>query len=182
MSILLTCILIFFARICDVTIGTLRIIFVSRGMRYFASLLGFFEILLWIIVVAKVMGNENSIFVYLAYAAGFSVGNFIGITIENKIALGSMIVRVITRKEAAVLVKALRDSGYLVTNIKAEGRDGAVEVIFSVLKRKYLNSFLDIVNRYNPNAFYTVEDVRQINAPYYDKGLKRFGRAIAKKK
>lgn len=182
MSILLTCLLVFFARICDVTIGTLRIIFVSRGMRYFASFLGFFEILLWIIVVGKIMGNESSMFAYLAYAAGFSVGNFIGITIENKIALGSMIVRVITRKEALILVKALRDSGYLVTNVKAEGRDGNVDVIFSVVKRKYLGNFLNIVKRYNPNAFYTVEDVRQINAPYYDKGLKKFGRAMVKKK
>ncbi|WP_052297463.1 DUF5698 domain-containing protein [Flexistipes sinusarabici] len=108
MSILLTCLLIFVARICDVTIGTLRIIFVARGMRYFASFLGFFEILIWIVVVAKVMGNEVNMYAYLAYAAGFSVGNFIGISIENKIAMGNLIVRVITGKDAYVIINDLR--------------------------------------------------------------------------
>lgn len=182
MSIFLTCLLIFFARICDVTIGTLRIIFVSRGMKYFASFMGFFEILIWIVVVAKVMGNEVNMYAYLAYAAGFSVGNFIGISIENKIAMGNLIVRVITGKDSYVIISDLRQNGYLVTDVDGQGRDGPVKLLFSVVKRKQLQKFLDIIHRYNPKAFYTVEDVRQVNAPYYHKPLRRFGRGIAKKK
>lgn len=182
MSILLTCLLIFFARICDVTIGTLRIIFVARGMKYFASFLGFFEIFIWILVVAQVMGNVSSFYAYFAYAAGFSVGNFIGISIEHKIAMGNLIVRAIIGKDAHLIVDALRQKGYPVTNVPAQGRDGPVQIIFSVVKRKQMEKFLQIIFKYNPKAFYTVEDVRQVSIPYYNRELKQFGRGILKKK
>ena len=113
--------LIFFARICDVTIGTIRIIFVSRGQKFLAPLVGFFEVLIWLIAIGKVMQNLDNIFCYIAYASGFAAGNFIGIYVEQKLAMGTLIIQVITRKDASELIDALKSKGYGVTAIPAAG-------------------------------------------------------------
>jgi uncharacterized protein YebE (UPF0316 family) len=152
--------LIFLSRIVDVTFGTLRIIFVSRGMRLLAAFVGFFEVLVWILAIGQVMQHLTSWVTYVAYALGFSAGNFVGISIERRIAMGSLIVRVITRREADDLVKYLRTAGYGVTSLDARGETGPVKVIFTVLKRKNLPAVIGIIKRFNPNAFYTIEDVR----------------------
>ena len=121
--------LIFAARICDVTIGTLRIIMVGRGHKYLAPVLGFFEILIWITVIGKVMENLGNIMCYLGYAGGFATGNLVGIVIEEKLAMGMLVVRVITRKEANELVAGLREHGYGVTRVPAKVSQGPVELI-----------------------------------------------------
>jgi uncharacterized protein YebE (UPF0316 family) len=89
--------LIFFARICDVSIGTMRIIFVSKGKKNIAPLLGFFEVLIWIIVISKIMQNLNNYVNYVAYAAGFATGNLVGMIIEEKLAVGVQMIRVCCR-------------------------------------------------------------------------------------
>ena len=155
--------LIFLARIVDVTFGTLRIIFVSRGLRYWAALVGFFEVLVWILAIGQVMQNLTDWKTYVAYALGFSAGNFVGIALEQRIAMGSLIVRIITRKEADELVKFLRTSGYGATSIDATGEAGPVKVIFTIVKRKRLPEVVGIIKRFNPNAFYSIEDVRFVS-------------------
>lgn len=156
-------VLIFVARICDVTIGTVRIISVSRGHKYLAPVLGFFEVLIWIIVIAKVMQNLNNMVCYVAYAGGFAAGNFVGIMIEQRIAIGTLIIRIITRKEATELVNRLTAAGYGVTSLVAEGGRGPVNVIYSVIKRGDLAHIVDIIGQVNPRAFYSVEDVRFVS-------------------
>jgi uncharacterized protein YebE (UPF0316 family) len=106
------------------------------------------------------MQHLTSWVTYVAYALGFSVGNFVGISVERRIAMGSLIVRVITRREADDLVKYLWNAGYGVTSLDAWGETGPVKVIFTVLKRKNLPAVIDVIKRFNPNAFYTIEDVR----------------------
>jgi uncharacterized protein YebE (UPF0316 family) len=152
--------LIFLARILDVTFGTLRIIFVSRGLGLLAALVGFFEVLIWILAIGQVMQNLHNWITYVAYALGFSAGNFVGILIERRIAIGNLIVRIITRREANELVNFLWSAGYGVTSIDASGETGPVKVIFTVVKRKKLPEVVAIIKRFNPNAFYTIEDVR----------------------
>jgi uncharacterized protein YebE (UPF0316 family) len=152
--------LIFVARILDVTFGTLRIIFVSRGLAMLAALVGFFEVLIWILAIGQVMQNLQHWITYVAYALGFSAGNYVGILIERRIAIGSLIVRIITRREAEELVRFLWQAGYGVTSVEARGESGPVKVIFSIVKRKHLPEVLTIIKRFNPNAFYTIEDVR----------------------
>jgi uncharacterized protein YebE (UPF0316 family) len=152
--------LIFFSRILDVTFGTLRIIFVSRGMGHLAAFVGFFEVLIWILAISQVMQNLTNWITYVAYAFGFSAGNFVGISIERRIAIGNLIVRIITRKEADDLVGFLWSAGYGVTSIDARGESGPVKVIFTIVKRKKLPEVIAIIKRFNPNAFYTIEDVR----------------------
>lgn len=169
-------ILIFLARILDVSLGTLRIVFVSRGNRLLAPLLGFFEVLVWITALGKIMENLSNPVTYLAYAAGFAAGNYIGIIIEEKIAAGNYIIRIITRTDAHSLAEALRQAGYTVTYQDAEGNRGPVAILYSIIKRSDTSHFVEIINRYNPQAFYTIEDVRFVNSEFIPvRPRRRFG-------
>ncbi|MBZ4643032.1 MAG: hypothetical protein JG767_641 [Deferribacteraceae bacterium] len=173
MEILLNFLFIFFSRIVDVSLGTIRIILVSKGMRTQASILGFFEVLIWIIVVAQVIKYVSSPIYYVAFAAGFASGNYIGMLLEQKIALGDVLIRVITRVEADKLVEALRKENFIITALDGEGKDGSVKVIFGVIKRKSAKKFIQIVNKYNPNAFYSVENVSEVSKYENDPLLNR---------
>jgi len=153
-------VLIGLSRIFDVTIGTLRIIYVSRGMRFLAPALGFFEVLIWLLAITQIISNLTSPIHYIAYAAGFAAGNFVGILVEEKLSVGTVLVRVITRKDTGQLVECLRRSGYRTTMHEASGEHGKVSIIFSIVKRKDLKTVLGIIKEYNPTAFYTIEDVR----------------------
>lgn len=113
--------LIFIARISDVTIGTLRIVMVSKGQKYIAPLLGFFEVLIWLITMSKIMQNVDNWVNYVAYAAGFAAGNFIGLILEEKLAMGLVQIQIITRKEASDLIAKLKASGFGVTSHDAQG-------------------------------------------------------------
>lgn len=151
------------ARICDVTIGTFRIILVSRGERLYASIAGFFEVLIWVVVVSQIMGNLGGIINYVAYAAGFSMGNFIGISLERRLAMGMVVMRVITNKPADDLIECLKQEYHGVTSIAARGVSGEVRLVLAVVKRKDIPYFLQIVEKHNPKAFVSVEDVRLLS-------------------
>jgi len=98
-------ILIFLARVCDVSIGTIRIIFVSKGIKYLATFLGFFEILIWLMAISQIMQNLTNVYYYLFYAGGFSTGIFVGILIDEKLSIGTVSVRIITRTDASKLIE-----------------------------------------------------------------------------
>jgi uncharacterized protein YebE (UPF0316 family) len=152
--------LIFIARISDVTLGTMRIIFVSRGKKYIAPIFGFFEILIWIIALSWVLGNLTNIFSYIAYALGFATGTFIGMFIEEKLAIGTLLIRIITPENPAKLLNALKLGSYGVTCLEGRGVNGKVDVIYLIIKRINLDDVVEIINREIPNAFYSVEDIR----------------------
>ncbi len=156
--------LIFLSRICDVTIGTLRIIFVSKGQKFLASIFGFFEVLIWLVAIGQIMQNLDNIFCYIAYAAGFACGNFIGITIEGKLAMGVLIIRIFTTNGEMELIDSLRESGFGVTSIAAQGGSGPVNVVYTIFKRSCLPEVVSIIKQFNPKAFYSVEEVRSVNA------------------
>ncbi|MDZ7796246.1 MAG: DUF2179 domain-containing protein [Candidatus Marinimicrobia bacterium] len=155
--------LIMLARICDVSIGTIRIIFVSRGERLLASMMGFLEVLIWIVVVSQIITNIGSWINYLAYAAGFAIGNYLGITLENHMAMGMVAMRVITNKPADKLIENLKQEYHGVTTIAAKGSSGDVRLLFAVIKRKHIPFFLEMVDKYNPKAYVSVEDVRTLS-------------------
>ncbi|MCD6112428.1 MAG: DUF2179 domain-containing protein [Bacteroidales bacterium] len=163
-SYILLPLLIFFARICDVTIGTIRIILVSKGQKLLAPLLGFFEILIWIIAISKIMENLNNVACYIGYAAGFATGNYIGMLVEEKLAMGVTVIRIITQKAADELIKNLSLAGYGITNIDAKGSRGDVNIIYTVIQRHDLQNVINIIKEFNPKAFYTIEDLRFVSA------------------
>lgn len=152
--------LIFCARICDVSIGTMRIIFVSKGKRNIAPLLGFFEVLIWIIVVSRVMQNLDNYVNYIAYAAGFATGNFVGMLIEERLAVGVQLIRVITHQQGPELIHLLNSSGFGATMVEAHGAREKVSLIYTIVPRHELSIAVGIINGFNPKAFYSIEDVR----------------------
>lgn len=156
--------IIFFARICDVSMGTLRIVYVSRGMKGRAAILGFIEVLIWIIVVAQLIQHLNNWINFVAYAGGFSVGTFLGMAIENKLQVGTLIVRIITAEDPQPLVDRLKEAGFMLTRVEASGGLGPVQIIFSVVRRKRWKEVKNIIESFDPKAFYSVEDVKYASA------------------
>ncbi|MDX5420148.1 MAG: DUF2179 domain-containing protein [Hymenobacteraceae bacterium] len=156
-------ILIFLARIMDVTLGTLRIVFISKGDKVIAPILGFVEVLIWLVAITQVMQNLSNFVSYFAWAAGFATGNFMGLRIEQKLALGQMVVRVITVESAEELIDRLAGRGYRLTVLDAKGTRGKVNLLFMIVKRKKLQEVISIIRDYNPNAFYSIEDVRSVS-------------------
>jgi uncharacterized protein YebE (UPF0316 family) len=150
------------ARIVDVSIGTLRIIFVSRGYRFLAPVLGFFEVIIWLLAIGEIMKNLNNPICYIAYGLGFALGNYLGILLEDRLSIGQVIVRVITKRDATQLVETLKQKNYGVTSINAEGSTGEVKLIFLIINRSRLTDVVDQIKHFNPNAFYSVEDVRSV--------------------
>ncbi|MDX2003501.1 MAG: DUF2179 domain-containing protein [Chitinophagales bacterium] len=155
--------LIFLARICDVTIGTLRIVFLSKGNKRIAPLLGFFEVLIWLIAIGQVMKNLNSPAAYIGWAAGFATGNYIGLWLEERLALGQVVIRFITPMAADDIVERIRHMGYRVTLVDAHGASGKVSLIFMVVHRKDVDQIIHFITQFNPKAFYSIEDVRRVS-------------------
>jgi uncharacterized protein YebE (UPF0316 family) len=155
--------LIFLARIFDVSFGTIRIIFILRGQKFLAPLIGFFEILIWLVAIGKVMQNLDNVFCYVAYAGGFAAGNFIGIYIEEKLAMGTSIIQIITKKDASELIENLRRADFGVTTVPAKGGTGHVYIIYTVIKRSDMEGVVEIIKKFNPKAFYSIEDVRFVS-------------------
>ena len=167
-------VLICLARVLDVSIGTLRIIFVSKGLRLWAPILGFFEVSIWLIAISKVMENLTNPINYIAYALGFSLGNYIGMFIEIRLALGMVVIRIITKKDSHDLVSALRSLRYSVTVADAEGNNGIVSVVFTVIKRSDIEKVRSLIGIYNPLAVYSIEDVRHASDPSFPMEEKRY--------
>jgi uncharacterized protein YebE (UPF0316 family) len=153
--------LIFLARIGDVSINTIRIIYVLGGRRLTASLLGFFESFIWLMAIRQIFEHLDNWICYIAYPAGFACGIFVGMMIEERIAYGKVIVRIITRKEIAELLRYLTAEGFRYTHVNAVGPDGHENLVFTVLERERLEELLLKLKGILPTAFYTVERVNR---------------------
>jgi uncharacterized protein YebE (UPF0316 family) len=171
-------ILIFAARVIDVSIGTIRIVFVSKGRKVLAPIFGFVEVIIWLLAISQIMRNLDNIMCYVAYGGGFAMGTFIGLIIEEKLAIGILLIRVITRVDASNLIASLKAQHYGVTSVPAEGPDGKVNVIYSLIRREDLHKVVDIIQQFNPKAFYSIEDVKFVSegifpakAQGYQRGL-----------
>ncbi|MBN2566724.1 DUF2179 domain-containing protein [Candidatus Woesearchaeota archaeon] len=155
---------IFLARIIDVSMGTVRVIFIARGVRFWASVIGFFEVIIWLLAIGQIMQNLTNWVCYAAYGFGFASGTFIGMAIENRLSIGKVMVRIVTRRDASELISALNDQDHRVTIVPAKGiRGSEVTIIMTVIKRIELTKVADTIRQFNPKAFYTVEDVRFVS-------------------
>lgn len=157
--------LIMMARVVDVSLDTIRVIMVAKGYKNFAPFIGFFQILIWLFTITRIMGNLENWFTYIGYAGGFALGTYVGIILEEKLALGYELVRVITGVGATDLIKGLREKGYPVTTVEGEGREGSVGVLYIIINRKLLKDVIKLIQKFNPNAFYTIEDMRFVSHP-----------------
>ncbi|HPN55686.1 MAG TPA: DUF2179 domain-containing protein [Candidatus Omnitrophota bacterium] len=155
--------LIFLARIMDVSIGTIRIMLLSRDKKFLAPVLAFFEVLIWLLAIRQIFNHLTNIACYFAFAGGFAMGNFVGIILEEKLAMGLEVVRVITKKDGTELVEFLKTRGYGVTSVDAQGTTGKVNIIYTIISRKDHRTVIDIIHQFNPRAFYSVEDVKSVS-------------------
>jgi uncharacterized protein YebE (UPF0316 family) len=158
--VLLPC-LIFLARITDVSINTIRIIYVLGGRRFTATMLGFFESFIWLMAIRQIFEHLDNWICYIAYPAGFALGIFIGMIIEERIAYGKVIVRIITRKDVKDLINFLNSKKFRYTHVNAEGPDGHENLVFTVLERETLEVLLYKLKDILPTAFYTIEKVNR---------------------
>lgn len=152
--------LIFLSRLTDVTLATLRHIFVSKGFRKIVPFLGFVEVLIWLIAMRQVFHNLNNIACFFAWAGGFAMGTYCGMLIEERLALGMQIIRIITDKDCSDLVEKLRTINQGVTVLNAEGAKGPVKIIFTIVKRTNKKTVIERIHHHDLNAFYSVEDVK----------------------
>ncbi len=157
-------ILILMARVVDVSLDTIRVIMVAKGYRNMAPFVGFFQSLIWLITITRIMANLDNWFTYIGYAGGFGLGTYIGMIIEGKLALGYELVRVITKKGADDLINGLREKGFPVTTVAGMGREGEVGVLYVIIRRKALRDVIGLIQQFNPNAFYTIEDMRFVSS------------------
>jgi len=157
--------MIFCARILDVSLGTLRIVMISKGQKRIAPFLGFFEVLIWLIAIGRIMQNLDNWTCYIAYAGGFATGNYIGMLIEEKLAVGIVHLQIITGNQPDRLIDALKLAGYGITHHNAVGgaSGNLVSVIYSVVLRNDINKAVAIIKEFDPNAFYSIGDIRFVN-------------------
>lgn len=155
--------LLFFSQVIIQGSGTLRIIYLSKGKKALGALLGFVEVLVWILAVSQIMENYNSPLYYVVYALGFSAGTYLGGILEEKIALGVLLIKVITKKKASALIKILREKNIRLTNVEAIGENGPVNVLYIIIKRKSSQPIVNLIKKYHAKSFFTVEDVRHVN-------------------
>lgn len=157
---------IFLARTADVSMATLRIVFVAQGRRALAPIVGFFESLLWLLIVGQALKHMGNPACVIAYAGGFAAGNVVGLIIEGRLAMGMRIVRIILHQGAEEVTETLRDAGFGVTVVDGEGRSGPVQILFTMLRRRDVERLVGLVRQHSPHAVYSVEDVRQAGGTY----------------
>jgi len=164
--------LIFLARIVDVSLQTIRIVSISRGIRWLAPLVGFFEVLIWLLAIGQIMKTVSHPVAYIAYAAGFATGTAIGQGIERRLSLGMVLVRIITPTSSLELRRRLRALKFGFTHVPAQGSAGPVELVFTVIRRQHLQQVQSLVAEILPDAFYSVEDVSGARETVYPAPLR----------
>ncbi len=158
-EVLVTTCLIILSRIADVSLGTLRTVAIVNGRKGMALTLGFFEVLIWIVVVSKVVTSLDVPAYAVSYALGYALGSYLGVMLEQSLAYGEQVLRVFTRQGVAV-ASALRQAGYAVTAIQGEGLDGPIHLLMVQRPRKEMAALIGRVEGLDPECFYVVDDVR----------------------
>jgi uncharacterized protein YebE (UPF0316 family) len=150
--------LIFFMRVTDVSLATVRMLLIMRNARLWAPLIGFFEVLIWLLAAGTAIQHLDSPLHVLGYAGGFAAGNWVGLLLEERLAFGFASVQVFAPVHGSELASALRAFGHGVTQIQGRGGEGPVDLIMSVVKRKDLPAVSALVNDLAPESFVSVEE------------------------
>jgi uncharacterized protein YebE (UPF0316 family) len=167
MELLFGYLFIFVARITDVSMATIRMLMIVKGKRKYAALIGFFEVMIYVTALGRVVSNLNNPLNLLSYASGFACGNFLGSLIEEKMAMGNIVAQVISKHDTDKITKVLRESGFGVTIIEGYGREGASHILNVTFERKRLPKFYDVMDGVDSNAFITITDARSIRGGYF---------------
>ncbi len=164
MSLMVDLFLIFFLRLLDVGMATVRIVLLGRGRKGAAAALGFVEALVWVIAIARVINGLDDPARMIAFAAGFASGTYLGAKVEEWMALGQVLIRIVTPLDTTQVAGLLRDAGYGATVVNGDGMSGEVRITFSVVPRKKVKSVLPMIRAANPQAYVTVEESQAYEA------------------
>ena len=159
--------LIFGIRVTDMTLDTMRVLFVIRGRKPLAWTLGFFQSALWVIAITTVLGNLDNLWNIAAYAGGFATGNVVGMLIEERLAIGHGHMRIISSRRGTAIAEAVRQAGYAATEFAGRGKDGTVSVISCSVARKDIGALRTKVYGIDPEAFITVEEIRPLHRGFW---------------
>jgi uncharacterized protein YebE (UPF0316 family) len=159
--------LIFILRVADMSLDTLRVLFVMRGIKKIAWVLGFFQSVIFVLAIGRVLTQMSNPLNLFGYAAGFATGNVVGMIIEERIAIGHIMVNIISPRRGSAIVAHLRQNGYAVTELSGRGKDGMVSLINCSVLRKQVETVHQLVNEIDPEAFITAEDVRPIRHGFW---------------
>lgn len=160
-------ILIFLIRVTDMSLDTLRVLFVVRGRRSQAWLVGFMQSALWVIAVASVLGHLDNLLNVLAYAAGFATGNVVGMRLEERLAIGHSLLRVVSPSRGDAVASAVRGAGYAVTELSGRGKDGTVSILTTSLRRRDIDAVRREVLQADSDAFVTLSDIRPLHRGFW---------------
>jgi uncharacterized protein YebE (UPF0316 family) len=158
---------IFALRVCDMSLDTLRVLFVIRGRRPLTWILGFFQSAIWVIAITSVLANLNNLWNLIGYAGGFASGNVVGMMIEEWLAIGHAHMRIISSSRGAAIAEAIRRDGYAATELAGRGKDGMVAVINCSVKRRDIDRVRNQAIAIDPTAFLTVEEVRPLQRGFW---------------
>ncbi|MEI7661664.1 MAG: DUF2179 domain-containing protein [Bacteroidota bacterium] len=164
--------LIFVFRIVDQSIGTLRLIFAAKGLKHLAPFFAFFESFIWLVAIGQIMKHLDNVYCYLAFATGYATGNYIGILLEEALSIGTVVIRVIPRKDTTDLINNLRSHNYGVTVVPVDGMMGPTKMLFTTIRRKEARQVIGIIRQFNPTAFYTIDEVKVVSGGYFERGGK----------
>jgi len=143
---------------------TIRVIYISRGIKYLAPLIAFFEIVIWLLAMEVVMQDLANIGNFLAFALGFAVGTYVGLIIEEKLSIGMVILRIVTTDDSnEEIVAFMQSENYGITQLDATGSRGNVKMILSLVNRTDVHRITQHIQATNPHAFFSIEDVRYVN-------------------
>ena len=162
-------VLIFLFRIVDQSIGTLRLIFAAKGLKKLALFFAFFESFIWLVAIGQIMKHLDNVYCYIAFAGGYASGNFFGILLEEKLSIGTVVIRVIPRKDTTALIRYLRELNYGVTVVPVDGMMGPTKMLFTTVRRKEARRVIEIIKEFNPAAFYTIDEVKAVSGGYFDR-------------
>lgn len=160
MEILLGALLIFCLRLMDVSMGTVRILMAVRGRRLFAGLIGFFEVIIFLVAISQVVTNIGNWWNVVGYAGGFATGTILGMTIENKLAIGLAEVNIISMGMGTEVAEALRDEGYGATEFLGAGQTNIVDMVRAVVRRREVPAVMALASEVDDNAFITVNEMK----------------------
>jgi len=159
--------LIFLLRVSDMTLDTLRVLVVMRGKKGYAWILGFFQAAIFVLAITSVLSNLDNPLNIIGYAAGFGTGNVVGMLIEERLAIGHILLSIVSPRRGSAIAELLREEGYAVTEISGRGKDGMVTLLNCSVLRKNVDRVRKLVNQVDPDAFITAEDVRPVRRGFW---------------
>lgn len=168
-EVILTGLLIFLARVADVSLGTLRMLMLVKGRRLPSAVIGFFEVLIYVNALGRVVNQLDRWEFLLVYALGFACGNVLGIYLEERMALGYVGAEVVVTAKSHGLVNLLRENGFGVTVAEGWGKDGPKDILTIITKRKQMPKLTELVNNHDSNTFTIIMDARQTMGGYYQR-------------